>query len=121
VTFGGNGGKAKASIGKTGVEFRYYKPPEYNQLGADQKAELKEHRDGKKSSRGPNKGKKPRNNTRDDSKHKKWIASAVEKQLAQKGQEVQDDDTAESEFKSYIMSLISNSQSTPPPCTRDAG
>jgi hypothetical protein len=115
VTFGGNGGKAKASIGKTGVEFRYYKPPEYNQLGADQKAELKEHRDGKKSSPAPNKSKKPRNNTRDDSKHKKWIASAVEKQLAQKGQEVQDDDTAESEFKSYIMSLISNSQPNHPP------
>jgi hypothetical protein len=118
VTFGGNGGKSKASIGTTGVEFRYYKPPEYNQLGADQKAELKEHCDGKKSSPGPNKGKKPRNNTRDDSKHKKWIASAIEKHLAQKGQEVQDDDNAESEFKSYVMSLISNYKSPPPPpCT----
>jgi hypothetical protein len=26
VTFGGNGGKSKAFIGKTGVEFHYYKP-----------------------------------------------------------------------------------------------
>jgi hypothetical protein len=107
-----HGGKSKASIGKTGVEFRYYKPPEYNLLGAEQKAELKEHRDGNKSSPGQGKAKKTRfANTRDDSKQKQWIASAVEKQPAQQGQDVQDDDTMESEFKSYIMSLISSSKS----------
>jgi hypothetical protein len=110
-----HGGKSKASIGKTGVEFRYYKPPEYNLLRAEQKAELKEHRDGKKSSPGQGKAKKTRfANTWDDSKQKQWIASAVEKQLAQRGQDVQDADTTEEEFKSYIMSLISSAKPATP-------
>ena len=34
----------KPTFGKTGVEFRYYKPTEFSKLTDEQKAELKEHR-----------------------------------------------------------------------------
>jgi len=34
----------KPTFGKTGVEFRYYKPAEFSKLTDEQKAELKEHR-----------------------------------------------------------------------------
>ena len=107
------GGKAKTSIGKSGVEFRYYKAPEYNLLSSEQKSELKDYRDNKQGTPGcQGTSKKPRNNSRDDTKQKKWIASAVEKQLAQKNGG-QDDDSTETDFKSYIMSLISESKKPP--------
>jgi hypothetical protein len=35
------GGRSKTSIGKSGVEFRYFKAPKYKCFSADQKAELK--------------------------------------------------------------------------------
>jgi hypothetical protein len=106
-------GKGKSSIGKSGVEFRYYKPPEYDLLSAEQKSELKEHRDNKRGAGGAGRpaAKKTRGHPRDNSKQKKWIASAVEKQLA-KSQDTPDDDSTETDFKSYIMSLISESKKT---------
>jgi hypothetical protein len=103
--------KSKPSVGKTGVEFCYYKPPEYNLLQPDQKAELKEFRENKTGNASHGKAKKPCNNNhhRDDSKQKKWIASAVEKQLV-KRTETQDENATESAFKSYIYSLVSEAK-----------
>jgi hypothetical protein len=107
-------GRNKPSIGKSGVEFRYYKSPEYNLLSTPQKAELKEFRDNKKANSGrQGPAKKSRNGTSDENKHKKWIASAVEKQLA-KTQNNQDDDNTEADFKSYIMSLMSEAKQPAP-------
>jgi hypothetical protein len=104
------GGRPKTSVGKSGVEFRYYKSPEYNLLSSEQKSELKDYRDNKGGTHGRSPSpRKSRNVSRDDSKQKKWIASAVEKQLA-KTQGNQDDDSTETDFKSYIMSLISDSK-----------
>jgi hypothetical protein len=111
----GAGQKSKPSVGRTGVEFRYYKPPEYNMLQPDQKAELKEFWDNKNGNPSQGKAKKPRtnnHNNRDDSKQKQWIASAVEKQL-DKRQEHQEEDTTETDLKSYIMSLISETKKPP--------
>jgi hypothetical protein len=54
------GGRSKTSIGKSGVEFRYYKPPEYDLLSPDQKAALKEHRDNKRGTGRQGSTKKPR-------------------------------------------------------------
>ena len=100
-------GSTKPSIGKTGVEFRYYKPPEYNELKPDQKAELKDFRETK---RGKGKGKPSPKKPRGDSQHKKWIASAVEKQMAKQQADDAVDETTETDFKSYIMSLISDTK-----------
>jgi hypothetical protein len=108
------GGRSKTSVGKSGVEFRYYKTPEYNLLTADQKSELHDYRDNKRGSSGRQSAtKKPRSHTREENKQKKWIASAVEKQLA-KSQGTQDDDSTETDFKSYIMSLLSESKKPTP-------
>jgi hypothetical protein len=102
------GGRNKPSIGKSGVEFRYYKSPEYNLLSNTQKAELKEYRDNKKPNSG-RQGPAKKTRTSDENKQKKWIASAVEKQMA-KTQSTEDDDTTEADFKSYIMSLMSEAK-----------
>jgi hypothetical protein len=105
-------GSAKPSIGKTGVEFRYYKPPEYNELKPEQKAELKDFRENKRGN-GQGKAKKPRpnqNREQGDSQQKKWIASAVEKQLAKQQADDAVDENTESDFKSYIMSLLSDTK-----------
>ena len=106
-----HGGRtSKTSVGKTGVEFRYYKATEYNELSSEQKGELKSYRDNKSGASGRSGGaKKPRTGSKDESIHKKWIASAVEKQLA-KTRGTQDDDSTETDFKSYIMSLLSESK-----------
>jgi hypothetical protein len=108
------GGRPKTSVGKTGVEFRYYKAQEYNNLTSEQKGELKEYRNNKIGTYGLSGGaKKPRTHSRDESKHKKWIASAIKKQLA-KAQRTRDDDSTETDFKSYIMSLLSESKKPAP-------
>ena len=39
-----NGNTPKIGIGKTGVEFRFYKKPEFNRLSKPQQDELREHR-----------------------------------------------------------------------------
>ena len=106
-----HGGRtSKTSVGKTGVEFRYYKATEYNDLSSEQKGELKSYRDNKSGASGRSGGaKKTRTGSKDESRHKKWIASAVEKQLA-KTRGTQDNDSTETDFKSYIMSLLSESK-----------
>jgi hypothetical protein len=117
------GSKSKASTGKSGVEFRYHTPAEYNQLQPDQKAELKDFRENKKGNAGQGKAKKPRNatstNNRGDSnkQQKKWIASAVEKHLAQRQATDAVEENSEEDLKSYIMSIVSDAsskQATPP-------
>jgi hypothetical protein len=111
------GSKSKASIGKSGVEFRYHTPTEYNQLQPDQKAELKDFRENKKGNAGQGNKKRPRNgnttnNRGDSNKQKKWIASAVEKHLAKRQATDAVEESSEADLKSYIMSLISDTSST---------
>jgi hypothetical protein len=114
------GPKPKPSKGKTGVEFRYHTPAEYNQLQPDQKTELHDFRENKKGNAGPGKAKKLRqsntlNGRGNTNKQKKWIASAVEKQLAQLQATDAVEDDKEADFKSYIMSLISEAKKPTPP------
>ena len=51
--------------------------------------------------------KKPRN---DSKQHKKWIASAVKAEIEKKAKDTTVDDTAESDFKNYIWSLMASKQ-----------
>jgi hypothetical protein len=61
---------AKVTSGKTGVEFRFYKAPEYGLLEPEQKKELKEWRDTQKlagtnyNASGGGIAKKPRTDTK---------------------------------------------------------
>ncbi len=104
---------AKVTSGKSGVEFRFYKSPEYGLLEPDQKKELKEWRDAQKlagthnTRGGGGPAKKPRN---DSKQHKKWIASAVKAEIEKKAKDTTVDDTAESDFKNYIWSLMASKQ-----------
>ena len=109
---------AKVTIGKSGVEFRFYKGPEYLQLLPDQKKELKEWRDAQKLAGTHNTGggsaKKPKN---DSKQHKQWIASAVKAAIEKNKADATVDDTAESDFKNYIWSLMASKQSSPKTAT----
>jgi hypothetical protein len=107
---------AKVTSGKSGVEFRFYKNPEYQLLLPDQKKELKDWRDAQKLAGTHNTGtsggpaKKPKN---DSKQHKQWIASAVKAAIAKTKTDATVDDTVESDFKNYIWSLMASKQ--PPP------
>ena len=70
----------RSGIGKTGVEFRFYKKKEYDQLSKEQKNELREYRD--KQGETPKKNdttKQPQNGGK---KQKQMIAAAVKKEIA---------------------------------------
>jgi len=54
--------------------------------------------------------KKPKN---DSKQHKQWIASAVKAAIEKNKVDATVDDTAESDFKNYIWSLMASKQSTP--------
>jgi hypothetical protein len=104
---------SKVTNGKTGVEFRFYKGPEYMQLDSAQKKELHEWRDAQKTAgthrnTGHGPPKKARN---DSSQHKKWIASAVKAAMEKKANDSTVDDTAESDFKNYVWGLMASKQS----------
>jgi hypothetical protein len=100
---------AKVTSGKSGVEFRFYKSPEYQLLLPDQKKELKEWRDAQKLAGTHNQGggsaKKPKNNSK---QHKQWIASAVKAALEKNKADATVDNAAESDFKNYIWSLMAS-------------
>jgi hypothetical protein len=104
---------AKISSGKSGVGFRFYKSPEYQLLLPDKKKELKEWRDAPKLAGTHNQGggsaKKPKNNSK---QHKQWIASAVKAAFEKNKANATVDDTAESDFKNYIWSLMALKQSS---------
>ena len=109
---------AKVTSGKSGVEFRFYKGPEYGLLEPDQKKELKEWRDAQKLAGTHNTGggggpaKKARNDRNDSKQHKKWIASAVKAAVDKKTNDTTVDDTAESDFKNYIWGLMASKQTS---------
>jgi hypothetical protein len=100
---------AKVTKGKTGVEFRFYKGPEYAKLLSTQKEELKEWRDAQKLAgthnlaTGPKSSKKPRD---DGKEHKKWIASAVKASMKEKAPNNAVNNMTELDFKNYIWSLM---------------
>ena len=108
----------KVAIGKSGVKFRFYKGPEYQQLLPDQKKELKAWRDAQKLAGTHNTGggsaMKPKN---DSKQHKQWIASAVKAAIEKNKADATVDDTAESDFKNYIWSLMASKQSSPKTAT----
>jgi hypothetical protein len=104
---------AKVTSGKTGVEFRFYKAPEYELLEPEQKKELKEWRDAQKlagthyNGSGGGTAKKPRTDTK---QHKKWIASVVKAAIEKKTNDATVDDRAELDFKNYIWSLMATKE-----------
>jgi hypothetical protein len=108
---------AKVTKGKTGVEFRFYKGPEYAKLLLTQKDELREWRDAQKLA-GTHKTKRPRDNAKD---HKKWIASAVKAAMKVKAPHETDvNETTESDFKNYIWSLMATKEAPAAPAVSAA-
>jgi len=113
-------GSKKPAVGKTGVEFRFYKGPEYVKLTDEQKAELREYRAQRDSTSGKgsknDRSKKGKGGVRfDEGEQKKWIAAAVQKQLSQQDSTAKEDEAQEDAFKKYIMSVVSEVQSKPTP------
>ena len=97
----------KASKGKTGVEFRFYKRKEYEQLTGEQKHELWEWQ---KS----NKSKKPKpspSNDKGKNKSSTGIAAVVAKELERRRENEQSEKEMEQKFQKYIMGIIANAKS----------
>ena len=95
---------AKPSRGKTGVEFRFYKLKEYQQLTKAQKDELREYRKGRGGGKGGDKdGKAPKAGK---GGHEKAIAAAVKQHLATMQQEAEEEEKTKSAFQDYILSVV---------------
>ena len=89
------------SRGKSGVELRFYKTPEYRTLSKKQKEELHEWRQTQKKR--PKLDDKSKGNSND-----KIIATAVAKELEKRQKTAQQEATTNSEFEKYIMSIMAN-------------
>ena len=110
--------------GKSGVEYRYYKPDEYATLNGDQRSELRDYR---MSSKGSNKGKGKgkRKNDNDENKSKKLkskqintiagqVVAALEAKVVEEDAVKQKDDEKKDEFKQWLVSAISESETIAP-------
>jgi hypothetical protein len=109
-------GSKKVAVGKTGVELRFYKGPEYAKLTSEQKQELYEHRakrtdSGKESPRA--KVIRTKSVSRMMTPSKKWVAAAVQQQLDKQQGATKDATEAEDEMRRYILSVVSGTK-TPP-------
>ena len=95
----------KPSNGKTGVELRFYKHNEYQQLTAEQKSELHEWRASSQKKRSD--PKKPMDGD---------IASAVAKELVRQQLAAENTEKQkvkfEDEFQSYVMSIVAKGMPT---------
>jgi hypothetical protein len=97
----------KASIGKTGVHFRFHTPKEYNKLTDEQKDELREWRDNNPSAKKRRGDGKKKRSTKTKMKSvasivNKKVKLAVRKALDDKKDPSKGDDDGEK----YIMSLV---------------
>lgn len=89
----------KKAIGKTGVEFRFYKQSEYNKLSAEQKKELHEYR--------LNNGKKKTSKSGGSKEQLKWLDKAVASSLKAQLEAVETEEKEASDVKTYVKSIIS--------------
>ena len=107
--------KKKPAIGKTGVEFRFYKKSEYSKLTDEQKLELRNHRLQReektktKEESSKTKEKKVRWGS-EPRQAKKWVAAAVEQHLAKAKDEAEEAKDIDDEFRRYIASVMSDSK-----------
>ena len=93
----------KPSIGKTGVEFRFYKKPEYRKLSKEQKSELYQWQKSRKTNTSEKDPNSKVNGSASD------IAAAVSKELEKRKEAEQDELETEKHFEKYIMSIIARS------------
>jgi hypothetical protein len=125
---GGGSDSIKTGIGKTGVELRFYEPSQYAKLSKEQKAELREHRDGLeksgKSRQLPNKsggkrkssgGRFPAGGGSGKKKMKTLIADAVAKELKEISDSKETSATAEKQLHDYIVSVMDSAGKKKPP------
>ena len=117
----------KAGIGETGVALRFHTTDEYKSLTADQRKELRTHRDkleedGKgrnlsknRKGNGKRNGENSNKNGPSDKKMKRMISEAV----AKKQKELEDDAVDDVKMRSYILSVVNGAKAgttmVPPP------
>lgn len=108
-------GSSKPAVGRTGVEFRFYKKQEYRNLTTEQKDELREYRKtqgtntakGSSQKRAADKAKRAKKGGGgSETDQKKWIAAAVKAQIA----ETKTNDDAADELHRYIVSVVTAAQ-----------
>ena len=87
----------KKSIGKTGVELRFYKRDEYKKLSKEQKDELYQWRQQQKEKKNQAAGNKS-------------IAAAVAKELAKQKEADSKAQKIDEEFSNYVMSLVTSAK-----------
>ena len=96
----------KKGIGKTGVHLRYHSPEEYKALNKAQADELREWRkttDGSRKKGRPN----PKWKKGGKSDNEKAMAAAVDKKVAARMKEIEDDKSQAVDAEAYIMSILS--------------
>ena len=117
----------KPTCGKTGVEFRYYKPAEFSKLTDEQRAELKEHRMANGNYKGPWKGKQPSGDDKGGS-HKpnkggvvnKRVVAALMREVKEDKKKEQEEyevfkDAIINELRGEVLALKSSTQASTPP------
>ena len=112
----------RSGIGKTGVEFRFYKTKEYNRLTPEQKEELREYRNELESSgksRKLDKNAKKGGNASSVAEKKQFvqIAEAVVKRLKEKESAADKTERENAEVRDYILSVMSASAPSDTPAT----
>ena len=100
ANIGATSASKKPAIGKTGVEFRFYKSPEYNRLSDEQKKELHDYREAKKRKKGDTKSKP-------DKRQLEWLNKAVASSLKAKLEEAESEQKQESDLKTYFKTIVS--------------
>ena len=95
----------KPSIGKTRVEFRYYKKDEFRKLSKEQRKELIEHR---KSNNQPKKKRVKFDSSDPHESISKLVAKEIEAQKKAEKAKVND----EEQLEKYIMSIVSKETSS---------
>ena len=99
----------RAGIGKSGVHYRYYKPEEYDKLNAEQKRELAMWRVKNPIAVSDQmKGSKKRSRTK--GKGEPNIAALVKTAMAAEKKKEAEEDESRAEQRSYIMSLLANTE-----------
>ena len=95
--------RLKTSKGKSGVEFRYYKPEEYRKLSKDQKAELREYRVNNQNEDDKSKNNNPKGGKNVTKRQLKKQVISVLKSLTK---EEEESSKQQSELEEYIISVV---------------
>ena len=97
---------AKTSVGKTGVELRFYKRKEYNALTKEQKHELWQWQQNNKAKRNST----SKTSSTKDAKNND-IAAAVAKELNKRKEAEETENEQQANFEKYIMSIVAKQSS----------